>query len=149
MTTSSMHLNVRQIRGLNKLGDQMLPGYQKLASFSEVGAARHADRVLDHMPASDLKDLKMLLGILGVLPAFFVAGFLNFLELSPSIPTPIGAFLRFMRIGLRGLVMTLYYCDPKVHDVIGYQVQVYTDDMPRQSSTATPQDLTSRPELHV
>ena len=41
-----------------------------------------------------------------------------------------------MRIGLRGLVMTLYYSDPKVLAVLGYKVGVYTEDVFRKNSDA-------------
>ena len=76
----SKHLNSLQVKGLNKLGDRMLPGEGDLASFAGSGCASEADRILDHMPAKDLGDLKLLLALMGVLPGIMIAGFLALLE---------------------------------------------------------------------
>ncbi len=124
----SKHFSQLQFRGLNKVGDCLLPGHEDLPSFSALGCARHADRILDYMSAQDLGDLKLLLTLLAFLPGFAVGWLMRFLELSPGIPTGLGALLRFMRLGLRGLVMTLYYCDPKTQSTIGYDAKVYTAD---------------------
>lgn len=125
----SKYLNARQLRGLNKLGDAMLPGYQELKGFSALGCAHQVDRILDHMPANDRNDLKLLLTVMALLPMFFVRGFLNLLEGTSTWNGPVGALLRFVRLGVRGLVMTLYYSHPKVTELIGYQVNVYTADL--------------------
>lgn len=129
MSSLSKHLSSAQVRGLEKVGDVLAPGFDDLPSFSASQCVRHADRVLDHMSSKDLGDLKMLLGLLGYIPGFLVAWFMRFLELSTAMPTPIGAFLRFMRLGLRGLVMTLYYADPAATKAIGYEVRIFTDDL--------------------
>ena len=128
MTPLSKHFGATQIRGLNKVGDCLLPGRDDLVSFSQLGCARHADRILDYMSAGDLADLKMLLTLLSFFPGFLVGWLMGFLELSSNWGTPIGAFLRFMRLGLRGLIMTLYYCDPQTNKIIGYDAKVYTAD---------------------
>ena len=124
----SKHLNSLQVKGLNKLGDRMLPGEGDLASFAGSGCASEADRILDHMPAKDLGDLKLLLALMGVLPGIMIAGFLALLEKSPGWGA-WAAPLRFVRIGVRGLIMTLYYSHPQAHRALGYQVGVYTDDL--------------------
>ena len=128
MNALSKHLNARQVQGLNKVGNCMLSGRDDLPSFSTLNCARHADRILDYMSAQDLGDLKLLLTLLSFFPGFLVGWLMHFLELSPGIPTSVGALLRFMRLGLRGLVMTLYYCDPKAQTIIGYDAKVYTAD---------------------
>jgi hypothetical protein len=51
---------------------------------------------------------------------------LRILELAPWV-----AVLRLIRIGLRGLVMSLYYGDSGVLERLGYRVSVYTDDLKR------------------
>lgn len=138
----SKHLSEKQLSGLEKLGDVMLPGFEDMPGFATVKANRHADRVLDHMGAKDLADLKMLLGLLAVMPRIFVKWLVGFLELSPSIPGPLGSFLRFMRIGIRGLVMTLYYSDPVVVRLVGYDASVYTADLqPAESGSRASQEL--------
>lgn len=124
----SKHLNSLQIKGIDKMGDRMLPGDGEFASFSSSGCSSEVDRILDHMPAKDLGDLKMLLALMGLLPSFIIGMFLGFLERTPAWGG-WAAPLRFVRIGIRGLIMTLYYSHPQAHKVLGYQVGVYTDDM--------------------
>ncbi|MBI3542826.1 MAG: hypothetical protein HY075_06075 [Deltaproteobacteria bacterium] len=151
MTSISKHLSAGQVRGLEKVGDVLLPGFGDLASFSTSHCVRHADRVLDYMTAQDLGDLKMLLTLLGFAPRFCVALLMRLLELSPAVPTPLGSLLRFMRLGLRGLVMTLYYADPAVQQTIGYDARVYTADFTPYTtpspSAGAPASGLSRPTL--
>jgi hypothetical protein len=124
----SKNLSLLQIKGLEKLGNAMLPGDGEFASFRDSGCSSEADRILDHMPAKDLGDIKMLLALMGILPSFVVLGFLYFLEKSVKWGA-WAAGLRFVRIGIRGLIMTLYYSHPQAHQVLGYKVGVYTDDL--------------------
>ncbi len=125
----NVDLNPRQVRGLNKLGNAILPGEGEFPSFSSLECVKEVNRILDYMPAQDLADLKLLLFILSFLPQFLIGLFVRFLESSLSMKGPLGGPLRFIRIGLRGLVMTLYYGHPKIHSVIQYQVGVYTKDL--------------------
>ena len=125
----SKHLGARQVAGLEKMGNVLVPGDGELASFGASGCSSEVDRILDHMPGSDLKDLKLLLTLMSFLPMFIVAWFLAFLELSPRMPDWIAGPLRFVRLGIRGLVLTLYYSHPQAHQVLGYKVGVYTGDM--------------------
>lgn len=144
MSSSSVHLSARQIRGIEKLGDVFAPGLPAeagpagetpgLPSFSASGCAREVDRILEHMPESDLKDLKLLLLLLSFLPGFAVAGFVAFLERAARWSGPVGASLRFVRLGIRGLALTLYYSHPQVHRGLGYAVSVYTDDVRGESA---------------
>ena len=124
----SRHLSLLQLKGIDKMGNCMLPGDGELASFSASGCSSEVDRILDFMPAKDLGDLKMLLTLMGLLPAFVISLFLGFLERTPSWGA-WAAPLRFVRIGVRGLIMTLYYSHPQAHKVLGYQVGVYVDDL--------------------
>jgi hypothetical protein len=123
----SKHLNERQLRGLEKMGTTLIPGDGVLPPFGVSECSRHVDRVLDYMPAPDLADLKMLLGLMSFLPMPAIWLFMRFLEASVNLP--FAGVLRFARIGIRGLVMTLYYCDPGVLKVLEYQVDVYTADL--------------------
>jgi hypothetical protein len=124
----SKHLGASQIRAIEKVGDCLIPGDSDLPRFSSSGCVREVDRILDYMPEQDLKDLKMLLGLLAYFPGFALALLFRFLELAPSVPGPLGAPLRLIRIGMRGLIMSLYYGDPGVLKVLGYQVGVYVGD---------------------
>ena len=149
------YLNARQIKGLNKLGDAFIPGDGELPSFSGSGCVEHADRVLGPMPEKDRSDLLMLLGLLSYLPGFALAVIWRILEWSTWVPTGAGAFLRFLRIGLKGLVVTLYYsgCTGAgfkgrgSYDVLGYRVGVYTGDLDSREAEAGPRTSAGTPSL--
>jgi hypothetical protein len=124
----SKHLNERQIHAIDKVGDCMIPGDGELPRFSTTCCSSQVDRILDFMPDQDLSDLKMLLGILAFFPGFLLALLFRMLEASPAIPGPIGALFRQIRLGMRGLIMSLYYGDPKILGLLQYKVSVYTGD---------------------
>ena len=126
---NSKHLSALQIQGVEKLGETMFPASDGIPSFRETQCARHLDRILDYMPAQDLKDLGMLLGLIAILPGFLVRFFVWSLEKLSVLPTPIGGLVRMIRLGLRGLIMSLYYGDPSVLKLLGYEVGVYTADL--------------------
>jgi hypothetical protein len=126
---SSKHLGSLQIAAINKVGDALIPGAPGFPKFSSSGVVKEVDRLLDHMPSSDLGDLKMLLTILGFFPQFLVAAVMRLLEWAPRIPGPLGAILRLIRLGLRGIIMSLYFQDARVHQTLGYRVSVYTGDL--------------------
>lgn len=123
----SRHLSAAQIRGVEKLGQAMLPGGEGFPSFMAIGCARHIDRILDFMPEQDIKDLRLLLSLLAVMPLAFSRFFAWFLEKAVPWPGPVGAQLRTIRLGVRGLIFSLYYGDPAVLKEIGYEVGVYVD----------------------
>jgi hypothetical protein len=125
---ATRYLSVRQLRGLDKLGDVYLPGDGELPAFSKVGCAAGIDSVLEFLPEGDRKDLGLLLRILGWLPGFLVAAFVWLTERGESIPGGLGALLRFARIGTRGLVMSLYFDHPDVLRLLDYEVGVVIDD---------------------
>lgn len=126
-------LNKIQIRALNNLGDVMCPGGEGFVGFSELGAVEHVDLLLLEIPPSDLSDLKLLLFLLGFMPAFVLRFMLNFLERNQDMNGDIGALIRMVRFGLRGIIFSLYYSGLKGRDstatqtpvdAIGYTVQM-------------------------
>lgn len=137
MAHTSKYLTLRQTRGLEKLGDAYLPGDDELPSFSALGCAEHVDEVLDYLPADDRNSLKLLLGLLSITPRFKLVWLAKLLERSHNLPGPLGGGLRFLRMGLKGLVLTLYYSGKTGAnyqgrtplDVLGYDVGVYTGDL--------------------
>lgn len=140
MATSTRHLKSGAFRGLQKLGDAMCPGDGEFPSFSRLGCAEHVDVILDEMPAADRDQLKTLLAVLSYVPIFGIAGLIALLEKTSELPGPLGVGVRFLRMGLRGLIMTLYYSGnrgasyegPTPLDIVGYHVSVYTADMDPQ-----------------
>jgi len=138
MSTSSRYLSARQFRGLEKLGDAYCPGDDELPSFAALGCAEHVDEVLDCMPEQDRRDLAMLLGVCAIKPRWALSAFIRLLALSPRIPSWLGGgMLRFLHMGIRGLILTLYYSGKAgsayrgrtPHEVLGYEVSVYTADV--------------------
>src|ERR1700722_7753052 len=116
----SKHFKSNQIQGVRKLGDVMFPGGEGFPSFSGCDCVRHLDRILDFMPGQDLKDLGMLAALLSALPRFLVRFFVWILDSGVSWPGPIGAQIRTIRLGVRGLILSLYYGDPAIHKEIDY-----------------------------
>lgn len=127
----SKHLSPRHIRAIEKIGDCMIHETSGLPGFSALGCVKDVDRLLDYMPDQDLNDLKLLLGIFSLFPRFLLRWLLALLEQSakPGSMIPLGAVLRLIRLGLRGIVMSLYYGHPTVLGKLDYQVGVYTGDM--------------------
>lgn len=137
MSWSSRYLNARQRRGLVKLGEAYCPGDGTMPSFAELGCAEHVDEILACMPEADRRDLAKLFGACAISPRFTLAAFVRFLEWSPRIPTRLGDGARFVRMGVRGLLLTLYYSGKSgaeyrgktPFDVLSYEVSVYTADV--------------------
>jgi hypothetical protein len=125
----SKHLSNRQLQGVLKIGDVLLPGGDGLLSFSQSNQIIHIDRILDYMPAPDTKDLGMLLSFLGILPGSFLCALWWLIDSSYRWPGNIGATLRLIRISLRGLILSLYFSEGPALDAMGYKVSVYTADM--------------------
>lgn len=137
MALPTRHLSRSARIGLDKLGDALLPGDEDLPAFSELGCGDHIDTVLDEMPASDRDSLKVLLTVCRYLPNFALVGLLAGIERGTNLPGPLGTGVRFLRMGIKGLLLTLYYSGNKGAsytgrnplDVIGYHVSVYTADI--------------------
>lgn len=125
----SQSLSPRQLRAIERIGDWMIPGDGEMPRFSELGCISQVARILDYMPASDVGDLKTLLTLLSFFPGFLLGMFLRLVERSPAMSNPLGGLLRTIRLGLRGLVMSLYYDHPRILGAIGYEVGVYTGDL--------------------
>jgi hypothetical protein len=130
-------LSPRQVRGLNKVGDAFIPGDSDLPPFSATGCALHADRILEYLDERDKNDLLTALTVFSFLPISALAFFHRFLDRHyRRFPGGLGELLRQARIGLKGLVVSLYYSGqtapgytgPNPMEVIGYKVSVYLDD---------------------
>ncbi len=125
-------LSPRQISALVRIGDILIPAGEGFPSFSETGAIAHVDALLEVTPSEDVGGLKILLSVLSFLPDFMVAGFLGLVRKADALPDFLAAPLRNIEIGLKGLVMSLYYSNrvrpeyrgPKVHEVIDYALRV-------------------------
>ena len=106
----------RQLRGLDRLGDLLVPGSANLPSFSQSGAARNLPRLLVALPAANARDLHLLLTVLGWVPAVAVRAALVALLAYRGA----NLVLRTAQFGVRGLAYGLYYGDPAMCAALGY-----------------------------
>jgi hypothetical protein len=128
----SRHLDARRLRALNKLGNCLVPGDDDLPSFSRCGCSDHVDDILDYLPADDRIALGRILFLLSFVPARTLRCLLMLLEADLPLPNLVAAPLRFLRLGVRGLVLSLYYSgETGLHyhgknslNILGYQVRV-------------------------
>jgi aldehyde dehydrogenase (NAD+) len=107
MTTAT--LTRTQLAGLRKVGDLMIPGDGDLPSFSASGCAQHADRMIAHMNTGDREGIALLLGAFRFLPNLVLRALLRLTGRHADVPEAIAAPLRMINIGVKGVVMTLYY----------------------------------------
>lgn len=133
-----------QVRGLDKLGDVYFPGDGRFPSFSTCGCVEHVDIALEGLPKDDRKSLKMLLSVVGIAPALLARLLVRLAEGGANWPDPLGAGMRFLRLGLRGVVNSLYYSGetgrgyegPSPLELLGYNVSVYTADVDERERQA-------------
>ncbi|MEW5724700.1 MAG: hypothetical protein AB1896_16425 [Thermodesulfobacteriota bacterium] len=137
MNPVGRRLTPRQQRGLNKIGDALIPGDADLPPFSATGCAVHADRILAYLSEQDRHDLRTALTLFSFLPGPVLVLVLKFLELAQGLPGAVGALVRMGRVGIKGLVVSLYYSGetgpgyqgPNPAEVIGFEVSVYLADL--------------------
>lgn len=137
-------LTSAQLATLNRIGDLMIPGDGALPSFSASGCAAQADRMLAHMYDADREGVLLLLGVFRFMPGVAIRAILRLCDHEASFPEPIGAGLRMVGIGVKGVVMTLYYSglDERVLPAIGWDARVEgppiaaDEPLPPQASTA-------------
>lgn len=125
---TSQRLTPRQFAGLLRLGDIVIPGDAHLPSFSEAGCAPAVDRMLDYMTESDRRGVTGILGLFGILPGALVRAIFWLTEQHPRLPAAIAGPFRLANIGIKGVVMTLYYSDvgdgPSIYERIGWDATV-------------------------
>jgi len=124
----SKNLSSFQMNGLAKVGDVVIPGDDVLPAFSRSGSLQHVDRMLDHMSDFDRDGVKLLLSMMCFLPRFAIRALLHVAQRDRLFPGFIGAGCRMINIGIKGVVMTLYYSDlgdePRILPAIGYDAKV-------------------------
>jgi hypothetical protein len=98
------------------------------AQFSASGAIDHADRMADHMNPSDRDGVKFLCTVFRILPAALVRAIMTLTEQQRSLPSFLGTPCRLVNIGIKGVVMSLYYSDlgdgPSIHALLDYDAKV-------------------------
>jgi len=105
----SDYVSQSQLGVINRVGDCFMPRNGEHPSFSELGCIQHADLFLANVVEEDLKDLKLLLSILSVMPGFVTSFVVWVSQAGKAWPEPLGTLSRKLDYGLRGLAMGLYY----------------------------------------
>jgi hypothetical protein len=106
---ASRYLSAREIGALNRLGDILCPGDDKLPTFSATGAVARFDDMADYMVVSDRDDLKTLLSVFSFLPNFMIRAMLVLFGAMERLPGPLGSLGRLVMFGLKGVITTLYF----------------------------------------
>ncbi len=142
----SKYFNPTQLIGLQKAGDVILPGTDISPSFSDTGCIDHVDRLAAYLGDSDLGGLQVLLRILRYAPKWSIRLLMTACRANARFPGFAGMALRTIDIGLRGLVMTLYYSNltgagyrgKKIFDVVGWNAKLIMshEDAPTQAGPA-------------
>ncbi len=104
-------LSATQQRGLLRLGDVLLPGDGDMPSFSSSGCAAHADRMLEHMYDDDRAGVTTALTLCAFLPRPIIRALFAMTDRHERAPEPIAGLLRMANLGIKGVLMTLYYSD--------------------------------------
>jgi hypothetical protein len=117
-------LSNRELKGLVKLGEALIPKNSPFPSFSETGCVALADIALKGLPSKDLRDLKAFLRVVSFFHKGLVLLALKLLEAAPV------ADLRKASLGVKALAMSLYYSGkaspgyrgPSPLELIGYRI---------------------------
>jgi hypothetical protein len=116
----SQFLGPRELAALERIGDLMLPGDGEFPAFSQTGCIAFVDDLLRYMDPKDRDNVITLLKMLSFAPTPLLRAWLCQTRLTPT--------LRLIELGLKGLVMSLYYSNKtapsyagrKPLDVIGF-----------------------------
>ena len=126
----SAYLSPRALRGLNRIGDIICPRHEEYPAFSELGCIVHVDRVVENAPPDDVKQLDSFLALMATMPTFVLRFVVWLAGTGDAWPDAIGSQLRLLGLGLRSVVITLYYSGEKgpdyagrtPHEIIGFRL---------------------------
>ncbi len=132
----SRYFTPRQLIGLEKTGDVILPGTDRSPAFSQTGCITAVDRMAAHLNPGDLAGLAMVLTVFRWSPQWLIRGVLGLCTRSARFPGFLGAGLRTLEIGIKGAVMSLYYSNLRgpnptgtpVFDAIGWDARIAAPD---------------------
>jgi hypothetical protein len=126
MAIKSDYLNKRELKGLLKLGDVIIPRNKEFPSFSELGCIEYVDEAVGNLDPYDRNDLKLFLKVASILPKFMIK-FVMIL-----INRPFMTLLRMGNIGIKGIIYSLYYSGNQgnnyqgksIFEIINYNVNI-------------------------
>ncbi|MCA9875730.1 MAG: hypothetical protein H6659_19535 [Ardenticatenaceae bacterium] len=129
---TSEYFSPRALRGLNRIGDMLIPGDAGLPSFSEYGCSEKVDDLVAYAPAEDIATLNTVLAVMAVAPTAVLRWLIERMTaVTPDQSGTIASLMRQLNFGLRGILFSLYYGEkagsqytgPDPLEVIGYQVR--------------------------
>lgn len=131
----------RALRGLWAVGRAYLPRGGGLPTFADIAHVSTACDVLGRLAPEDRQEVLLLLGLLGHLPQPVVRLFVRIVSAYDQFPWPLRSWVRLIHLGLKGLVMTLYYSDPSVRAAIGWNTKLSRTPEPSHPSQRPKEDL--------
>jgi hypothetical protein len=136
---TSSWLSPAQLAGLVKVGDVLVPGEGDLPSLSASNCAAAADRLFAHMAPADRDAVRIVLGVFRWLPRPVLYAIFWLTSRHRVAPEPLARVLRLVNLGVKGIVMTLYWSDVgegrSVHEAIGWDARVVETEL---EAAATP-----------
>lgn len=135
MSFKSNHISPSAVKGLTRIGDILCPGDDYFPSYSKLGCVEHVDIALEHAPASDIKDLGLLLSILSFMPGFVLRWLVRQMAESHDSNSALSTTFRQLDFGLRGIIFGTYYSGrsgsgysgPNTHELVGFSVNRVED----------------------
>jgi len=128
----SKYFSQNQLLGLVKAGDVILPGTDVSPSFSAIGCIDHVDRMAAYLNPDDLNGLRILLAVFRYAPKWAIRLLMTACTKSERFPGFVGSALRTIDLGIKGLVMSLYYSNlpggayqgKKIFEIIGWDAKL-------------------------
>jgi acyl-CoA reductase-like NAD-dependent aldehyde dehydrogenase len=123
------------LKGIIKAGDIIAPGDDKFPKFSSTPFVQDFKRISDFMVTQDREDLKLLMTVFALLPTPVIKLILIVATQYHHFPEPICGLLRQINMGVRGIILTMYYSGmgetgEKILMDIGYKVEINTKVTP-------------------
>lgn len=122
-------MNSLSVKGLKKAGDIIIPGGEGFPSFSESNFVQELPRISEYMNNDDREGFKALTMVMGIMPSVFIRGLLFITTFHSYAPGFLGAILRQINVGVKGVVFTLYYSNldkGEIFKMINYETNVKT-----------------------
>ena len=136
---TSSWLSPAQLAGLVKVGDVLVPGEGDLPSLSASNCAAAADRLFAHMAPGDRDAVRIVLGVFRWLPRPVLYAIFWLTSRHRVAPEPLARVLRLVNLGVKGIVMTLYWSDVgegrSVREAIGWDATIVETEL---QAAATP-----------
>lgn len=146
----SLYLGSREMQGLIKLGEVIIPGDNDLPSFKKLDEMHQIDIMLKELPPDDREGLLMLLKLLSFMPRFSIKLLLLIIERGAQINSHLGTPFRLLNMGLKGPVFTLYYSNnasvnQEILNKINYKTQIKMKEEDKMLQKVKSKELIENP----